>query len=186
MQMRGGGWYLRVLGVCFAVSLLVSSACDEGDADVTRSAAGAGGQASSSGGAPSGGSGGITIIGGGSAGITSAGGGPAFEPIAAPLVLCGSGEGGAAGRPAQGGAANDDGGTAGQPGGAAGQPETGAAGAPAHDDTCAPPPSQCADMNNLVYFSEGTCVDGRCRWTQTATWCTQMCTADGCYLNITK
>src|SRR5688572_12097774 len=145
--------WLRLSGLAVAIGLLASSACNDGDSRVTRSAGGAGRQAAGSGGS-SAGSGEVIVISGGTGGSTSSAGAPSLESIVAPLVLCGSGEGGAAG-----------------------QGDAGAAGAPHHDDTCAPPPSQCADMNTLVYFTDGSCVNGKCQWSKETRWCQDFCTA---------
>ena len=56
----------------------------------------------------------------------------------------------------------------------------GAAGASAHDDLCAPPPSVCGDSVTLVYYTDGACVEGRCTWTQVQQICDYGCDVYGC------
>jgi hypothetical protein len=75
-------------------------------------------------------------------------------------------------------------------GGAGGSGEAGAAtgeagGEASWDDTCAPPPSQCANNLDLVYYSDGACSKGRCVWTATVTHCEQLCSVNGCETSIT-
>jgi hypothetical protein len=50
---------------------------------------------------------------------------------------------------------------------------------------CEPPPSRCADSRVLVYYREGTCVDGRCRWREESYQCKLSCAGSGCNDNFT-
>ena len=50
---------------------------------------------------------------------------------------------------------------------------------------CQPPPSRCADSRFLVYYRDGTCVEGRCRWREEFYRCRLNCTGNGCSNNLT-
>jgi hypothetical protein len=163
--MRGCGWLIRV-SVCAATGIVVGSlGCNDADSDPASSQAGAGGQVAGNGGSTSAG-GGLVMP------MAGTGGSPSAESIEPPLVLCNSGEGGAAGSPAQGGASSDD-------------DDGGAAGTPARDDACVPPPSQCADQNTLVFFTDGACRDGLCEWNKTLLSCFGLCSGNGCTGGLT-
>lgn len=92
--------------------------------------------------------------------------------IAPPFLLCDAGAGGAAA------------GTLTAKSGDV-QAAAGAAGAPQRDDACAPPKSVCADDSTLVYYANGTCVNGHCAWIQLQTICNTGCQYGGCIVNVT-
>ena len=50
---------------------------------------------------------------------------------------------------------------------------------------CDPPPSRCADARFLVYYRDGTCVEGRCHWREEFYRCEQDCAVNGCNSNRT-
>jgi hypothetical protein len=50
---------------------------------------------------------------------------------------------------------------------------------------CEPPPSRCADNRFLVYYRDGTCVDGRCQWREELYRCAYSCLGNGCNGNFT-
>jgi|RhiMethySRZTD1v2_1073278.scaffolds.fasta_scaffold44263_7 hypothetical protein len=50
---------------------------------------------------------------------------------------------------------------------------------------CEPPPSRCADWRFLVYYRDGTCVEGRCHWREEFYECPQNCARNGCNNNFT-
>ena len=50
---------------------------------------------------------------------------------------------------------------------------------------CEPPPSRCADDRFLVYYRDGTCVDGRCVWREEFYRCQRSCGVSGCNDNFT-
>ena len=50
---------------------------------------------------------------------------------------------------------------------------------------CEPPPSRCADARFLVYYRDGTCVEGRCHWREDFYQCKQDCAGNGCNDNRT-
>jgi hypothetical protein len=53
--------------------------------------------------------------------------------------------------------------------------------------TCQLPPSLCADDRWLAYFTNATCVDGRCRWDVGYRDCDALsCVGGGCQLNVTR
>ena len=60
------------------------------------------------------------------------------------------------------------------------------AGDAASDESCAPPPSICADYHTLAYFSNGRCVSGHCQWQTDLLQCPVGCTGSGCTENITR
>jgi hypothetical protein len=50
---------------------------------------------------------------------------------------------------------------------------------------CEPPPSRCADSRFLVYYRDGTCVEGRCHWREDFYQCKEDCAGNGCISNRT-
>jgi hypothetical protein len=50
---------------------------------------------------------------------------------------------------------------------------------------CEPPPSRCADSRFLVYYRDGTCLEGRCHWREEFYQCEQNCAGNGCNSNRT-
>jgi hypothetical protein len=62
----------------------------------------------------------------------------------------------------------------------------GAAGGILDGAICAPPPSHCVDENTLAYYTDGQCVDARCRWKVEFLMCPTGCFSDGCRQNITR
>jgi hypothetical protein len=50
---------------------------------------------------------------------------------------------------------------------------------------CDLPPSRCVDARRLLYYHDGKCVDGRCRWREALLQCRYICTDNGCNDNFT-
>jgi hypothetical protein len=50
---------------------------------------------------------------------------------------------------------------------------------------CEFPPSRCVDDRFLLYYQDGECIDGRCRWREEFYRCRLSCSGNGCNDNVT-
>ena len=106
-----------------------------------------------------------------------------------------AGKGGEAGAPVQLGVGGDvqaeppmfagAGGLPAQPVVACGQAGAEEAGS-GPDEPCSLPPSVCAGLGRLVFYSDGECVAGMCRWTAATLQCPERCSNGACASSTTE